>query len=90
MKTFHLCFPVLLLFLLPAALCGPTPLGPQFRVNPNPTPDLMSPRVAIMPAASSSSSGTASATPAGASSTRAGSGRTAAPRRMTSGSPIRS
>jgi hypothetical protein len=47
MKRFRLSFPVLLLLLVPVALAAQLPLGLQFRVNPDPTPDLMSPRVAI-------------------------------------------
>ena len=47
MKRFRLSFPVLLLFLIPTALAAQLPLGPQFRVNPDPTRALASPRVAI-------------------------------------------
>ena len=38
---------LLLLLALPSLLAAQLPLGPQFRVNHNSTPDLMSPRVAI-------------------------------------------
>ncbi len=46
MKTAQRLLFVLLLFCGSAALRAQLPLGPQFRINHNPTPDLMSPRVA--------------------------------------------
>jgi hypothetical protein len=46
MKTRSLLVPILLLLAVPALARAQIPLGPPFKINPDPTPALMSPRVA--------------------------------------------